>query len=287
MTNQERPEGWTDRMQPLPEDRTPAPEFGGTGGQRMAPAAPEGGQPNPNPQVPTQPQGGAQGKPEDNMTQGERYWYDQTMESRRLYSQVAPLAPFVDVITYLDANPQATELIMNHMRESSGGIPAGGDVNVNVNGQGNAGIQPNAGNPNVATPSMSGNNNMNADMAKQLRDQHMAMLKEQGIQEHEADQYVQWLMNPGQLEPTDLFHMYKSLRANQGQPVGVNPNHVPNQNPNPQNGTPQMPVANGAVNPEMPPMSVAGMNGGTADPRKEDEINKRARTRTYLDPNLA
>lgn len=287
MSNQEHPEGWTERMQPLPNDQTPTPQFGGVDGSRMNAPAPQGGAPANTPPAGQPPVQTDPGDPTTSMTQGEKYWYEQAMSSRELYSKVAPLAPFVDVITYLDANPAATELIMGHMRETSGQNPAGGEVNVNVDGQGNAGVQPNAGPSNVATPQMGGNQSMNSDMATELRKQHMEMLKKQGIPEHEADIYVQWLMNPGQLAPEDLFHMYKSLRAKNGQPIGANPNPVPNQNQPAQHGSPQSPAATGAVNPEIPPMSVAGMNGGTTDPRMEDEIKRRAQTRTYLDPNLA
>lgn len=285
MSNQERPEGWTERMQPLPNENVPTPEFGGHGGQRMAPQAT---QDPAHGQAPTQtedaPQGGAQGDPTEGMGSGERYWYDQAMQARENFQKVAPLAPYVDVITYLDANPAATQLVMEHMRgETPGNVPP---ENANPSPADQHGATtPNMGSNNTYQDQRNtgAGNSVSPDMASQLKAQHMEMLKTQGVPAHEADKYVQWLMNPGSLEPDDLFHMYKSLREKNNEPVGQN--NVPNQEQTPQSGQSQTPPATAGNQPEMPPMSVAGMNGGTTDPHSESEINRRARVRNVLDPN--
>lgn len=285
MINQERPEGWTDRMQPLPNENVPTPEFGGHDGQRMAPQGTQApaqapvATPDPN-----APQEGAQGAPTDGMGSGERYWYEQAMKSREEFQKVAPLAPYVDVISYLDANPQATQLVMEHMRgETPGQIPPENVTPEPVNQHGVTTPNMGSNNTHQVQRNAGANESMSPDMASRLKAQHMDMLKEKGIPPHEADKYVQWLMNPGNLEPADLLHMYQSLREKQGEPVGQN--NVPNQNQTTQPGQSQPSPATAGNQPEMPPMSVAGMNGGTTDPHREAEIRQRAHTRNVLDPN--
>ena len=280
MSNDVRPEGWTDRMQPLPKDVGPAPVYGGDHG-RMGDANQAAGQTVGQGQK--SPQGASQtgtNRDPNEMTSGEKYWYDECMKSRKLYEQVAPLAPYVDVVNYLDSNPEAVELVVNHMQVKSqnqqfiDSQPKNSTYDTNVGPRSNMPVnqQNNAG----------GMQSMNNDVAAQLRERHMDLIKERGIPADEADRYIQFLINPGSLEPSELFDMYATLRNGRGNPVRSN-GQPQNQNPNVQKDNRSSSYKEHPN--EMPPMSVAGMNGGTTDPRKEQEVETKSRTRNVLDPN--
>lgn len=291
MSNQERPDGWTDRMLPLETDlvggREVTPEFGGAGGQRMGAPA------NAGVVAPTDtpPAGNAsQGSPQEgqaNMSQGEQYWYDQCMEARSKLSDVAPLVPYIDVISYLDANPDATKLVMEHM---SNGI---NDPNSNLpdpNAGDNTGIHQNMRTPvpqHGQNGSYGGVNNLEQSKGKfeeNLRTANMDYLKKNGIPEHEADKYIQWLMNPGDLTPDQLFGMYRTAQG--GPPATPNTNQPTNNNEQPLANNQQPPSPMGTPADGMA-MSVAGMNGGTVDPRDEANEQRHVANNNMLDPNNA
>lgn len=289
MSNQERPNGWTDRMQPLNTDIAPgvrdeAPEFGGATGKRMA--SPQGGGDGAPASTPPSGQGGAQGQGEGQqgreMTAGEKYWYEQCMEARNQYKQVAPLAPYVDVISYLDANPDAVELVTRHMKET---IDSNNGYLPDPNAGDNTGVHQNQ---RVAAPMHSNQQNQrgnldrsNSQFVDQVRDANMDFLKKNGIPEHEADQYIQFLINPGELEPQQLFNMYRVAKGQA--PITENPNQPTNNTQQPKANNQQPPREQGSPAGNMPPMSVASMNGGTVDPR--EETTPRNEPRQVLDPN--
>lgn len=283
MSSQERPEGWTDRMQPLNQDavadpRGPAPEFGGAGGPRMA--APQGagdGAPTGTPPQNQSPQGGAQ---EPQMTQGERYWYDQCMEARSQLRDVAPLLPYIDVINYMDANPDSVALVRQHMVDNLNGVGPNNNL-PNPNAGDNTGVHQNVNTParqqNGTYNGVSNQQNSNADFRKALEDANMEFLKKNGIPDHEADMYINFLMNPGDLKPEQLFNMFKVARGQQ--PTNYNQNTPNNsQQPAPVSQTP----APNAAPSEGFNASVAGMNGGVDPVEVDRRVNE---GRNVLDAN--
>jgi len=280
MTNEGRPEGWTENMSAPNDKRANTPEIGGKFHPKLNP---QGAQATAEP---TGQAAGPNATPEGNQPtqgKGEKYWYDECMKARKQYETVAPLAPYVDVISYLDSNPQAVSLVMGHMKEANPTvITENSDLDLAVNGP----TTPVNAAVGGAEPQQPAGGLANADIANELRKQHADYIRDNGIPEHEADQYIKFLMSPGELKPNELFEMYSGLRESRGEPISKN--QMPNNNqPNPQ------PVTSNVAGPigqptEMPPMSVAGMSGieEANDPNKEDEITARARVRTILDPNM-
>jgi hypothetical protein len=272
MTNQERPEGWTERMQPMDDPNrssvttVAAPRERGA----QAPQAPATEQP-------------AQEQAE--MTKGEAYWYAEALKSREAYQKVAPLAPYVDVIAYLDSNTDATRVLMEHMTNNNHGSQQGNEeMNNALHGNQQAPVQPVA----PAGHQAQGVTSMNDTLSQELKKQHMDLLKERGIPEYEADKYVQFLMNPDDLTPAELLDIYSGLRQSRGDPLisnGVVPQPTtPQTTEQPQAQSGQMPAPE-ARQSELPPMSVAGINGATEDPQLQLEVNARAGDRSVMDPN--
>lgn len=269
MPNQDRPNGWTERMQPVTHDydhTTP------TITRQPQGAAQDQGQASGAPAPNVAHAGGQMPQGQPNMTKGEKYWYDECMKARQMYDRVAPLAPYVDVIAYLDSNPEAVQVVMDHMNRTSQQGTYVPDPYANVPATRNT-PAPQNNQPTVNRGSMN-----ESEMRDRLYQANMEIIKQRGIPADEADRYIQFLMNPGNLQPDELFDMYATLQNKRSgnQPAS---NVVPQNQQG--NGSPPAAARKG----EVPPMSIAGINGENSDPRNENK-QETGSSRIMMDANL-
>jgi len=212
-----------------------------------------------------------------NMSKAERYWHDECIKAREDYAKVAPLAPYIDVIAYLDANADATKLVMEHMGGSHVGNQSANNEIDNAMNE-NLGTSYNTqGRQSIQDRDMK---TMGGQVADALRKQHMDLLKERGIPEDEADRYVKFLINPGDLTPEEMFGMYSSLRDKRGEPISSNPTNPDNPG---QKSDKEPAKSNGQ--PELPPASIVGMSGDSDSPESDQGRVSQSRYTTMLDPN--
>lgn len=199
-------------------------------------------------------------KPIEQMSDGEKYWYEEAMKLREEVGELQPLAKFRSLIEYMAMNEDAANLIVNHMN----GITAdrgsvGGDIESELYDD-----------EEQVSPSRGVNNNQppqtNLDSAAEASRRHMynrvrELMAEQGVPAHEADKHIKIMMNPGAITEQEMLEMYKTLSNVRGQPVGSTPdnsNREPSGN-NQESAREIVPDTNG-----LPPRSVVGVGGDNA-----------------------
>ena len=109
---------------------------------------------------------------------------------------------------------------------------------------------------------------------QQLAENMNEYLLREGIPEHEKDKFLQFMINPGELKPEELYAMHKQLEASRS--GGVAPIEAP---------TGEAPPAREITPPNVAPPSVAGMSGTTEDPKQMAEVDAIMRSRSVMDPN--
>lgn len=202
------------------------------------------------------------------MSEAEQHWFDKSAKLEAENARLSMLAPYAEVIGYLEANPDAVNLVLGHMK----GVPAdektySNDFERDFDEAAEAGqppVQP------AANPRPVANQNM-AEVKIKLREQYDAILKEKGVPEHEKDRFIQFLMAPDDLKPEELYEMFANLQNNRK-------SASQSQTDNTSQALPK-------ANAEVPPMSVAGINGGTSDPRTDADAEARSKARIMIDPN--
>jgi len=242
--------------------------------------SPQGGQGTP----PTNESAPNEATPEANqggMTVQEKYWHDKYQALRTEYDRIEPMLQYTDIMGYLDANPPAVALLMNHMKENNPNIQEfHPEVNEAIHN--NQPTPPNYGADQGGHHMGQPHRPSNVQVRERLRAEYDDFMRENGIPADEVDRYIDFMMNPDKMSREELFEMYRTVRNSRGEPIRTseaNPNNNPNQAQG-QEAPKQGPSS------EMPPMGIAGMSGGPqTNANEEEQINARARVRNILDPN--